>query len=254
MSGFPRVCAVALSVALTAPIQFAIAQDHEPLNSLMLRFREARDIIEKERILNRITQRGNDAGRLLLQLAKSTEEDGDTRWLAIRGLGTLKFEDAAPFLTESLQSEEHYVRANAARALGEIRYSPAAPALINLLNSDQDSGVIEQTSLALRMIRAEDAVPVLRSRMSFNSSQTRCWLLQAIASLGSKNDVPFIAKYLYEPDIALGGVPLCAAGAIAAVTGEDFGLPHGGGIFDPRAPVLKARTWWELVREQYVPE
>jgi HEAT repeat protein len=59
----------------------------------------------------------------------------------------LKFRQAAPFLTKSLQSDE-YVRANAARALAELRYSAAAPPLIHLLEVEQDAGVIEQTSLA----------------------------------------------------------------------------------------------------------
>jgi HEAT repeat protein len=252
MWGFLRVHLVVLSVALSASVRLAVAQDHGQTGLLVLRFRETREVLQKERILNQITQRGKDAGQLLLQLAKSTD-DTDTRWLAIRGLGTLKFEDAAPFLIESLQSEEHYVRANAARALGELRCAPATPALIRVLKADQDSGVIEQTSYALRMIKAEDAVSVLRSRMDFNSSQTRCWLLQAIATLGSNDDVRFIAKYLYDPDPALAGVPLCAARAIVAVTGADFGLPHVGGIFDPQAPVLKARLWWERVQEQYPP-
>jgi hypothetical protein len=103
------------------------------------------------------------------------------------------------------------------------------------------------------MIKAEGAVSALRSRMDFNSSQTRCWLLQAIASLGSNSDVRFIAKYLYDPDPALGGVSLCAARAMAAMTGAEFGLPNGGGIFDPQAPVSKARLWWERVQGQYPP-
>ena len=99
--------------------------------------------------------------------------------------------------------------------------------MIHLLEAERDAGVIEQTSLALRMIKAEDAIPTIKSRMSFNSTQTRCWLLDAIAGLGSKNDVPFIARYLYNSDTASEGIPLCATRALAALTGEDFGLPKG---------------------------
>ena len=87
--------------------------------SLVLRFRQTHDVSEKERILYRIIPKGHEAGQLLLDLAKTTD-DNDTRWLAIRGLGIIKFEDAAPFLIESLKSQEHYVRANAARALAEL--------------------------------------------------------------------------------------------------------------------------------------
>ena len=232
---------------LSTSNRFAGVQDQEQTASLVLRFRDTRDVADKERLLDRIIQRGRGAGQLLLDLAKTTN-DNDTRWLAIRGLGTIKFEDAAPFLMESLKSEEHYVRANAARALGELRDSNAAPALTHLLEAEQDAGVIEQTSLALRMIKARDAISVIKSRMSFNSLQTRCWLLDAIGDLGSGMDAAFIAKYLYD-DAYSGGLAFCAASALAALTNEDFGLPIGG-IFDSQVPVLKALKWWEQTQKQ----
>ena len=89
--------------------------------------------------------------------------------------------------------------------------------------------------------------------MSFDSLQTRCWLLDAIAGLGSKDDVPFVAKYLYSSDAA-SGLPLCASRALATPTGEDFGLPKNSGLFDPQAPVLRARKWWEQAQKQYSPQ
>jgi HEAT repeats len=251
MLRFRWTYALLLYVSLSTSNRFADAQDQEQTTSLVLRFRDSHDVADKERILNLIIQRGFGAGQPLLHLAKTTD-DNDTRWLAIRGLGMLRFEEAAPFFIESLKSDEHYVRANA-RALGELRYSRAGPALIHLLEVEQDAGVIEQTSLALRMIKAEDAIPIIKSRMSFSSTQTRCWLLDALAVLGSKTDVPFIAKYLYSSDTASEGIPLCATRALATLTGEDFGLPKASGIFDPQAPILKARKWWEQTHKQYDP-
>jgi HEAT repeat protein len=242
------VAGTLLCLSSAAAVQLASRQGREETASLLLRFRETHDIEGKELILYRITQLGDGAGAQLLQLAKATH-DVDTRWLAIRGLGMLKFRRAAPFLMQSLHSPERYVRSNAARALGELRYSPAAPALIHLLGVEQDAGVIEQTSLALGMLKAVDAVPALESRMSFHSTQTRCWLLDAIAELGSKNDIPFVAKHLYDTDPA---VPLCAVSALTTLTGEDFGLPRQGGlsgVTDPPAPVVKARKWWEQAQD-----
>ncbi len=241
--------AIVLYVWLSASGRFAAAQDREPMPSLLRQFEETHDLAAKERVLNLITQRGSAAGGMLLQLARVTN-DNDTRWLAMRGLGMIRFEDAAPFLVESLDSAERYVRANAASALGMLRYAPAGPALIRLLASEQDAGVIEQTAHALNMIKAQDAIPTLKSRMSFPPLQTRCWLLQAIGSLGSKDDVPFVAKYLYSSDSDIGGVPFCAARALAELTGEDFGLPRPNGLFDPGAPVLRARKWWEQREKQ----
>jgi HEAT repeat protein len=142
------------------------AQDQEQTASLVLRFQKTHDPAGKERILGLIVQRGLGAGQQLLQTAKTTD-DKDTRWLAIRGLGTLTFEEAAAFFIEFLKSEEHYVRANAARAWGALRYSRAGPALIHLLEADQDPGVVEQTSRALLMIKAKDAVPVTKLGATF---------------------------------------------------------------------------------------
>jgi HEAT repeat protein len=89
----------------------------------------------------------------LLKIA-STTEDTDTTWLAIRGIGRLRFKDAAPFLKQSLSSRSNYVRANAACALGEIHDVSATPDLMRTLKNEQDSGVIEQTALALQMLGA----------------------------------------------------------------------------------------------------
>jgi len=219
----------------------AIAQN--TTTTLIRQFREAQEIAKKEQLLNQLCRPGSEAGERLLQLAKATN-DNDTRWLAIRGLGMLKFEPAARFLIDSLASTEPYVRANAARALGEIHYASAADPLIHLLNNEQDHGVIEQTSLALRNIGAKNAVPALKAKMSVDSKQTRCWLLDAIATLGSRDDLPFIAKYLYK-DSDMGGIALCAARGMAAVTGQDFGLPKATGLFDPSLPVMNARKYWD---------
>jgi HEAT repeat protein len=248
MSAYSRTYGISLCLMLSAFSPSVHAQNAGQAASLLVRFRETTDTAAKENILNQIVQRGHRVGQPLLDLAKGTD-DNDTRWLAIRGLGRLKFQEAAPFLVESLRSDERYVRANAARALGELRYSRAAPALLRVLEAEQDDGVIEQVSLALRMVNAKEAIPVLKSRMSFHSAQTRCWLLDAVARLGSKDDVPFIAQYLYGPDASV-QIPLCAARALATLTGQDFGLPKASGIFDPQTPVLRAREWWKRTQEQ----
>lgn len=243
--------ALLLVYSATAYTQLGPAQD-SGTTSLIRQFRETSAIPAKEQILNRIAQRGGDAGKQLLGLAKTTG-DPDTRWLAIRGLGMMKFREAAPFLVDSLRSSEHYVRANAARALGEIRYSPATPSLIDLLRTEDDSGVVQQTALALRMIKARDAIPVLKSRVSSASWQTRCWLLDSIAGLGSDADVPDLAQYLYHTDADnQTATAECSARALDSLTQGELGLPRPGGIYDPWGIVLKARKWWdETGRRRY---
>jgi len=38
------------------------------------------------------------------------------------------------------------------------------------------------------------------------------------------------------------------------LTGEDFDFPKNSGLFDPQAPVLKARKWWEQAQKQHGPQ
>jgi HEAT repeat protein len=175
-----------------------------------------------------------------LELAETTT-DADTKWMAIRGIGTLKYKRAAPFLVKSLRSDHQYVRANSARALGDMKAYSAEQALKTLLRGEQDGGVIEQTSLALRMIGAREAVPVLKSKASHPSPQTRAWIFQAIGFLGSKDDVPFLAGHLYEENTA---VSMSAAQAIERIVGVDFGFPKREGPSSPEEGLKNARRWW----------
>jgi HEAT repeat protein len=219
----------------------------ETTASLLRKFQAADAIAAKERLIYRIAERGGEAGKGLLNIAKTTD-DVNTRWLAIRGLGIMKFRDAAPFLLDSLRSPEHYVRANAARALGEIGYTPAAAALIDLLRTEKDAGVTEQTALALRVIHSREAIPVLKSRMASSSGQTKCWLLDSIASLGADAEIPYVAQYLYGgDDDQLGWINVadCAARLLDSLTRGEIGLPQPGGVYDPLSKITKARKWWE---------
>ena len=67
----------------------------------------------------------------------------------------MKYGPAMPFLKQCLKSKSIYVRANSAAAIGEIKDPSAAADLIELLRTDNDSGVIEATSLALLSIGAK---------------------------------------------------------------------------------------------------
>lgn len=107
------------------------------LGSLISRFQSERTVEAKEAVLFDITQHHPEAGQQLLQIAQETD-DIDTKWLAIRGLGQLKYQAATQFLIHSLSSPHHYVRANATRALGELRANSATPELLGLLKTEQD--------------------------------------------------------------------------------------------------------------------
>jgi hypothetical protein len=237
-TGMNRTLGISVSMLVCIFSASCFSQD---VSSELARFQSEPNLTLKEAGLFHITQHHPDAGPQLLALAKSTS-DNDTQWLAIRGLGSLKFEPAIPFLITCLHSKEHYVRSNAARALGEIKATSATPELISLLKLETDNGVIEQTSLALQTVRANQATPVLRTRLDrISNSQTRCWLIQAVGALGSRKDVAFVAQKLNDSDEMLA---FCAASALQQITGENLHIgPKEGPVSLPDR-IWKAKEWW----------
>lgn len=224
------------------------AQDD--LSGLLLRFSSESDLASKEAILRRITTTHPDSGPALLKMARGTK-DTDTRWLAIRGLGYLKFTGATSFLKLSLLSNAHYVRANAARSLGEMHDSSAVPDLIRAIKKEEDAGVIEQSALALEMLGAREAVPVLEAKVQNRSVQTLVWLLGAVEVLGSKAEVPFFAPFLSD---GRPGVAEWASHAMERLTGEDFGFPQCNTdlcVGDYGLGIVNAQQWWLAHKQEW---
>jgi len=191
-----------------------------------------------------ITTKYPNAGSDLLVVAKGPE-DGDTKWLAIRGIGYLKFADGVPFLELSLNSTSESERANSARSLGEIGDASAIEPLIAALSNEQDSGVVEQTAAALQMLHAKKAIPVLKSKIGNPSPQTRMWILGAVENLSGRAELPFIADSLNDPDIA---VRHYSALAVQRLSGQDFGFPdcvkRSGPCGFEEVPTQNAQRWW----------
>lgn len=220
----------------------------QSLRTLLSRFQSEQDRAAKEIVLNDITNGYPDAGPSLLRLASKTR-DAETCWLAIRGIGWLKYKSAAPFLKQSLVSKSNYVRANAARSLGELKEVSATADLVRLLNRERDSGVIEQTALALQMLHAHAAVPALKARSSNPSAQTRLWVLGAIETLESKPELVFFAGFLADNDQ---NVAAYAARALERMTGQDFGFPKcGSGPCGYGEGVRNAQRWWHDHRQEW---
>jgi hypothetical protein len=230
----PRIVAMLL---LLTPVFYA--QQQEPFANLLARFDGEHDLAKKESLLRDITDRGGGAGPPLLQLANSTKNT-DTRWMAMRGMATLHYVEAAPFLQECLKDPEWTVRANAARALGDLRIKNAASGLIAMFAVEEEPGALQQASLALRLLDVKAAAPYIRQKVPQHPGQTRVWLLQALGGLGSAMDVPLIAGYLDGSAPEAGA----AADAIQELTGVDFGPRRMGLQGYPTPVILAARAWW----------
>ena len=177
----------------------------------------------------------------LVELVRETR-DPDAKWRAVRALGDLRYTNAAPLLLECLKDGHHYVRANAARALGDMRVKAASAALIDILKQEKDGGVIEQTSLAVTLLQAHEAVPALKQCATHQSGQSLAWVLQAIGNLGSRADVPFLAERLNSSPISEQDT---AARGIEKLAKVDFQFPKHDGPYNPEAAIKRAKDWWE---------
>ena len=220
----------------------------DPLRKALARFRSETDVTVKENLLMSITSGYPNAGAALLETARNAST-ADTRWLAIRGIGYLKYQPAVPYLRAALRSKNSYVRANSARALGDMKATLAAQPLLDVLLHERNGGVIEQVSLALVELQYKSAVPALeRKAQEPLPSQTKGWLLGAIGTLGSATDVPFVSKFLCDPDAI---VAFAAASALSVLTKENFGFSSRPGPTDLSAPVKRAQEWWEKRKNEW---
>ena len=236
---------VAVFLLMTPLTPCVLAQPSESTANLLLRFDNEHDLSAKEHLLLTLTNRDAGAGPALLRLAESTT-NSDTRWMAMRGIATLRYTACAPFLEASLKDPDALVRANAARSLGDLRIWNASDPLLAMFVAEHEPQAIQQASLALRMLDIKPAAPYIREKLPVFTGQTRAWLIQALGTLGSAADVPLIAGYLDEMSSAM-----AATEAIQELAGVSFGPRTLGLSGYPPPETLAARAWWKSHKDEW---
>ncbi len=239
---------IGIVAGLITALPLAMVQAQQPQAAQLERFDNEHDYPSKERLLRDITTQHPDAGPALLRLAQSTKNT-DTRWMAMRGMATLHYDASAPFLEASLKDTDALVRANAARAIFDLRISDASPQLLAMFAAEQDTGAIQQASLALHGLGVKAALPYIREKIPLYTGQTRFWLLQALGVLGDASDVPFVAAYLENQN----DMPSedAATYALQDLTGVHFGYPRTGLGSYPSPELLAARAWWNAHKDTW---
>ena len=176
--------------------------------------------------------------------------DDESRWRAIRILGALKATDAISDLETCLSHKDPNMRANAARALGDIGATASNDALLRVLRDDPDFGVIQQTSLALLLLKNKKSIGILKKRLGdVSDDPTRVWLLQAVAEIGGKSEMEYLARYLDDPFVTVRSTAAESMGYLAHV---DFGFPKEGGPFSPDRSIERAREWWNTHKSEWI--
>jgi hypothetical protein len=130
--------------------------------------------------------------------------------------------------------------------LGDLRIKTAAIPLLAMFAAEKEPPAIEQASLALRMLDVKAAAHYVREKIPFFTRQIRLWLIQALGTVGSPADVPFIAGYLDEKmsDMA-------ATEALQELVGVSFGPPTLGASALPTPETLAARAWWKSHKDAW---
>jgi len=216
-----------------------------PLTVLLQQFDEEHDLARKERLMGAVTSQYPGAGPALVRLAQATA-NVDTHWMAMRGMATLHFTSATPFLEKSLRDSDALVRANAARALSDLRSTTSAGPLLEMFAIEREDAALQQGSLALWRLGIRAGAPAIRQKITDTTGQTRGWLIQALGRLGDRSDVPLIASYL---DVE--GADWSATDALQELTGVDFGISHMGLMSYPPPSTLAARAWWKAHRSAW---
>jgi HEAT repeat protein len=214
---------------------------------LLSRFESEHQIEAQTQVLRDIVRNyGDTAGPGLLKIAVRTK-DSQTRFLAIGALGDLKFQEAAPLIVSSLSDDNPGVRKASAIALGHIKDSSSIPPLIELLKDEQDPEIVRRTAGALAFQGATAALPTLKLRANDGPTETRVGVISSIGVLGSKDEVPYLVKFLDDRD---GFVALAAIIGIEHLSGENFDW-CGKNPCKYEEKIHKVNDWWQAHRSTW---
>jgi HEAT repeat protein len=218
----------------------------QELGQLLSRFESEHQIEAQTQALRDIVRNYPDtAGPGLLEIASRTK-DSQTRFLAIRALGYLEFQKAAPLIVSSLRNDNTEVRKASAIALCHIKDTSSIPPLIELLKDEHDNEVVRWTAVALAFQRATSALPALKSRANDGPTETRMSVISSIGILGSRDEVPYLVTFLDDRD---GFVALAAIKEIEHLSGENFDCGKNPCTYEET--IHKVKDWWQAQRSTW---
>ena len=150
------------------------------------------DDAQAENAARQIAAHGEAALPVLQTLL--TDPRPDTRWWAVRSLGSLQGADAVLQLVQALTDPDPGIRQCAARGLQERPDERAVPALIAALQ-DSDSLVARIAANAL-VASGPMAVPDLLQAARDGSQKSQMEAVRALALIGDQRSIPLLFEAL----------------------------------------------------------
>jgi len=146
------------------------------------------------------------------------ERSFPVRCQILRQLGAMEYAPALPLLRRMLSEPDKGLRSCAIDAVGFARDDGAGADLARLAGSETDELMVCHVAEAACRVKPVGPMAALRRRLP-SVRNGRCCALQAIGCLGDQTDLPFVARFLDDPDpLVRGG----AARAMSRLSGEDF--------------------------------
>ncbi|WP_417914000.1 HEAT repeat domain-containing protein [Candidatus Electronema sp. JM] len=137
--------------------------------------------------------------------------NSDVRSAAVKAIGQLKADTAAPEIVKLLKDSDKNVQSAAASALGQLKADMAVPEIVNLLK-DSDWEVRSAAALALGQLKAHMAAQEIVKLLPDAYPPVRTAAIIALVQLKTDTAVPEIVKLLmYRSDSYVDSYVQCTA-------------------------------------------
>ncbi|MBZ0255032.1 HEAT repeat domain-containing protein [bacterium] len=192
------------SVVIDPQVKVLMELDHKKTTDMLLRdLKSGSSVIVKIRAIDAL--KDETADRVVDALVAAANKDDNFQRIrenAVSALGSIKTDAAREALLKFATNDDPHIRRHAVNELGGFyKNDQVADALIEAFKNDKSIRVVAEAARALSRIKAEKAVPVLRSKIdreSFRFTIQRA-VISALVDFKDKKLYSSLRKYADEP-------------------------------------------------------
>ncbi|MDP8245098.1 MAG: M1 family aminopeptidase [Candidatus Hinthialibacter antarcticus] len=192
------------SVVIDPQLMVLMELEHKKSTDMLLRdLKDGSSVIVKIRAIDAL--KDETADRIVDALAAAVKDENNFRRVrenAVGALGSIKTDAAREALLEFIAVDDPHVRRNVVTTLGGFyKNEQVADALIGVFKNDASVRVVAAAARSLSRIKAEKAVPVLRSKLDRESFREyiRRAVIGALVDFKDKKLYATLYKYANDP-------------------------------------------------------